>query len=329
MSEDRLQQSSVTTPLPSRKALPPFEALRAFDAIARLGGVRRAAEYLCRDHGVISRHLRTIEEWTGTRLIDRTPGGAVLTADGLRYHKIVAGAMDAIANGTVDLMRRGDNHRLRIRCMPGFALNWLSARLGDFERSHPGLDLEIRPTDRSPDLLSNHADVDIRFVAEYGVQLEIPPECRSVEFASSPIVAVATRDYLARFPQIREPRDLLKHQLMHEDNFDRWRNWLASHHVYDDAELTGPRLWQGHLTLDGARHGRGVALTNYLLAADDLKNRSLVEIGSELPSFMPRALGIWHLITKLDRTDASPVRHFREWLLSVVRKEHPQLVPPT
>ena len=41
---------------PQRKALPPFEGLRAFDAIARLGGVRKAAKWLDRDHAVLSRH---------------------------------------------------------------------------------------------------------------------------------------------------------------------------------------------------------------------------------------------------------------------------------
>src|SRR5687768_9183723 len=131
ISEEPLRARLASSHLPSRKALPPFEALRAFDAIARLGGVRKAAQYLCRDHAVVSRHLRAIEDWTGTKLIERTPGGAVLTADGVRYHREVAVAMDLIANATIDLIRRGDNRCLHIRCMPGFALHWLSGRLGD------------------------------------------------------------------------------------------------------------------------------------------------------------------------------------------------------
>jgi LysR family glycine cleavage system transcriptional activator len=91
----------------SRRALPPFETLRAFDAIARLGGVRKAAQYLCRDHAVVSRHLRAIEDWTGTKLIQRTPAGSVLTEDGLRYHRDIASALDLIARATVDLIKRG------------------------------------------------------------------------------------------------------------------------------------------------------------------------------------------------------------------------------
>ena len=92
----------------SRRALPPFETLRAFDAIARLGGVRKAALYLSRNHAVISRHLRAIEEWTGTKLIQRTAAGSVLTEDGVRYHRDIASALDLIARATVDLIQRGD-----------------------------------------------------------------------------------------------------------------------------------------------------------------------------------------------------------------------------
>ncbi|WP_155895829.1 hypothetical protein [Kordiimonas gwangyangensis] len=38
------QKPAISPHLPSRKALPPFEALRAFDAVARLGGIRKAAQ---------------------------------------------------------------------------------------------------------------------------------------------------------------------------------------------------------------------------------------------------------------------------------------------
>ena len=129
--DDRRELASPALTAPSRKSLPPFEALRAFDAVARLGGVRRAAQVLCRDHAVISRHLRTIEAWTGATLIERTAAGVVLTQDGIRYHRQIASAMDIIAHATLDLMRRGDYRRLQIRCIPGFALHWDLADLVD------------------------------------------------------------------------------------------------------------------------------------------------------------------------------------------------------
>lgn len=111
MSDVALPASTPSSQLLSRRALPPFETLRAFDAIARLGGVRKAAQYLCRDHAVVSRHLRAIEDWTGTKLIQRTAAGSVLTEDGMRYHRDIASALDIIARATADLISRGDNQK--------------------------------------------------------------------------------------------------------------------------------------------------------------------------------------------------------------------------
>lgn len=106
-SDEVLPAGVANAQLLSRRALPPFETLRAFDAIARLGGVRKAAQYLCRDHAVVSRHLRAIEDWTGTKLIQRTAAGSVLTEEGVRYHRDIANALDIIARATVDLIKRG------------------------------------------------------------------------------------------------------------------------------------------------------------------------------------------------------------------------------
>jgi len=311
--------------LPSRKSLPPFESLRAFDAVARLGGVRKAAQILCRDHAVVSRHLRAIEAWTGAALIERTAAGVVLTQAGIRYHRQIVSAMDQISHATLDLMRHGDLRRLHIRCIPGFALHWLSRRIGEFEKSHPDLDIELRPTDRGLDFSSHETDLEIRFVASYSVPVEQPPELRSLDVATVPIVAVASRAYRAEAGLIAEPRDLLSHKLLHEENVARWAGWLAAHGVLDDVDLTGPRLWQGHLTLDAARNGRGIALTNHLIAADDLASGRLMDVGKGHASFEPQTMGTYRLVARADRWEAPLILQFRQWLISAIAKDQPRL----
>ena len=323
-SEKRETAPPASLP-PSRKSLPPFEALRAFDVVARLGGVRKAAQTLSRDHAVVSRHLRAIEAWTGATLIERTAAGVVLTAEGMRYHQQIATAMDMIAHATLDLMKAGDYRRLHIRCIPGFALHWLSRRLGEFEQRHPGLDIELKPTDRTPDFSSHETDVDIRFIPTYQAQPELIAELRSVDLMTTPVIAVGSRAYLSAAAPIKEPRHLLNHKLLHEENFNRWSHWLAAHGVHDDVDLTGPLLWQGHLTLDAARHGRGIALTNHVIAADDLEKGRLVEVGRGNPAFQPYAVAVYRLIARNDRWDAPLIRSFRQWLVADLEKELPRL----
>ncbi|MBK6491325.1 MAG: LysR family transcriptional regulator [Sphingomonadales bacterium] len=54
-------------------------ALRAFEAVGRLGGVRRAAKELSIDHAVVSRHVRSLEAWVGIPLVVRNQLGYDLT----------------------------------------------------------------------------------------------------------------------------------------------------------------------------------------------------------------------------------------------------------
>lgn len=330
IGDDKVDLHVPRPRLPPRKGLPPFEALRAFDAIAQLGGVRKAAEYLCRDQTVISRHLRTVEDWVGAKLIERTPAGAVLTPEGILYHRKIASAIDTIAAATAALIKRGDTHSLHIRCMPGFALHWLSRRLGSFEQAHALVHTEVRPTDHShPEFLPFDADVEIRFVAAYNNEPAPPEELRSSKIIQAPVLAVASPEYLARGTPIRTPQDLLHHQLLHEENFDRWRNWLGSLGVHEKVELAGPRLWQGHLTLHAARHGRGIALANYVIAAEDLAAHRLIDVGAGKASFLPQPMGTYHFIARADRWDSSLISRFRDWLNAAVRADFPHLNHPS
>ena len=62
-----------------RPRLPPLNAIKAFEAAARLGSFTRAAEELNVTHGAVSRQVRLLEDWLGTRLFVRTSRNAVPT----------------------------------------------------------------------------------------------------------------------------------------------------------------------------------------------------------------------------------------------------------
>ena len=71
-------------------------ALRAFDAAARLGSFREAAEELGVTPGAVSRHIKALEMRLGLRLFDRFNRSVVLTADGRRLAQGVADAFEVI-----------------------------------------------------------------------------------------------------------------------------------------------------------------------------------------------------------------------------------------
>jgi LysR family glycine cleavage system transcriptional activator len=62
--------------------LPPMNALRAFEAVSRLGSVSKAAEELCVSQGAVSQQLRNLEDHLDRELFIRTPNSFKLSEEG-------------------------------------------------------------------------------------------------------------------------------------------------------------------------------------------------------------------------------------------------------
>lgn len=297
-----------------RRLLPPFAALQAFDAVAHYGGIRRAAEALSRDHAAVSRHIKAIEEWAGVPLIDRsaTANNGKLTPEGQRFYDRIAKALDDITDASVELTRRSDDGLVRVWCVPGLASRWLSARLPDFIARNPGLDIELRPADRSPDLSRHEADADVRYVADYrraemeGVQM--------LEIARPPVVPVASPAYLAGFEPPKTPADLLNMRLLHEETFAFWTAWFGEMGVPVEGQIGGPRLWHAHLNVEAALRGEGVALASSFLVGDDIARGDLVQIGAKSPAWPGVRIGAYVFMARQDRWRSPHLVAFRRWL---------------
>lgn len=70
------------------RELPPLNALRAFEAAARLQSISKAGEELHVTHGAISRQIRALEEQLGVSLFDKDGRGVKLTDAGLRLRDV-------------------------------------------------------------------------------------------------------------------------------------------------------------------------------------------------------------------------------------------------
>jgi len=302
-----------------RLELPPFAALRAFEAIGRCGGIRKAALVLSIDHTVVSRHLRTLEAWLGVTLYDRNVG---LTDAGRSYYERVSRAIHDIANATAETIVGKELARLKICCVPGFGFQWLAGRLAGFRARHPEVELEFHPTDQIPDLLRHEADIDIRYASD-AREMPLPAAVRSHEFARSQAVAVASPDYLARVAQVACARDLLGLTLVHEESNAQWRTFLAANGVVVEGELGGPRMWHAHATLEAARSGEGVVLTNRFLLRDDLRQGRLVLVGPPEMGGFARSLGGYRLMASHTRWRQPTVEAFRRWLAAEVARDVP------
>jgi LysR family glycine cleavage system transcriptional activator len=64
--------------------LPPLNAMKAFESAARLRSFTKAAEELNVSAGVVSRHVKLLEEYFGVQLFERLAQGVRVTDAGLK-----------------------------------------------------------------------------------------------------------------------------------------------------------------------------------------------------------------------------------------------------
>ncbi len=287
--------------------------LQAFEAFGREGGVRKAALYLGVNHAIVSRHLRALEDFVGTALIDRTSPSHSLTADGLAYHRKITAALQDLAHAT-EALRGREKRDLSIWCLPGFAYNWLSRRLVEFTTQYPEIELEVRPSDREPNFAFNEADADIRYV-RIGEEGFLADGVRRLEIARPEVFAVCSPQVAATINgTVAQARDLLTSTLLHEESDVEWRLWLEGQGAEQLPDrLPGPRLWHAHHALEAARLGQGIALGNPLILGSDLEDGRLVAI--DLPGRSPgRVLGAYNIMGRQDRWNVKSFALFRSWI---------------
>ena len=109
--------------------LPPLNALKAFDAAARHGGYRAAADELQVTHTVIGRHVRNLESSLGVELFEQDTRGVRLTKTGILYARRISIAFKEISAATDELNQQNSANVLRILVVPGFGTKWLAQRM--------------------------------------------------------------------------------------------------------------------------------------------------------------------------------------------------------
>ena len=233
------------------RAIPPLNALLAFERAAAHLSFRRAARELSLTPSAISHQIRGLEAQFGTKLFVRGTRSVRLTPDGERYLEKIAGALTSLRQASRELQRH-DGGELWISALPFFTSTVLLPALSDFRRRHPGLTLRIEATHSYADFNNSRVDVAIRYGREHAAGLKLEP---LIEVTALPVCAPAlVKDGL------RSPADLSGQVLIHlTTQPGAWPSWLK-----DAGVAVTPR---GHLWLDSvpamleaAEHGLGVTL---------------------------------------------------------------------
>jgi len=244
------------------RLLPSLSALRAFEAVARLGSVTLAAHELARTHGAVSRQLRTLQEQAGVPLFDKVGTGLRANAAGAALQSVAAQALDGLEQGWRDLLDEARAPALHVACSATFAMRWLVPRLGGFYRRYPTVRVRLSMTS-AREIRFQGADLVIAWDRS-----GFPPqdEARAIrlgEVAFGPVHApghaVSLADGVLRCPT----------GITHEYTSRAWDCWRERSGL--QAQWTDElRFPHTHLCIEAAVAGLGVALVEQRLVADDL-----------------------------------------------------------
>jgi len=284
------------------RKLPPFPALRAFEAAARRNSFTAAADELHVTHGAISRQVAALEAWVGVQVFHRNGKRVRLTEDGRRYLSKVQDAFDSIAAATDQLRDTGVVHVLRVNALPTFAMKWLLPRLSQFQRMAPNVELRLATSNQPVETLDSF-DVAVRRGPAHW------PNCASGQFLDESEIPVCSPALLKRLP-IHTADDLARHVLLHSDTrLDAWHHWLQAAGV--KAKCRKKQSFDHfYLALQAAVDGLGVALGPLPLLDDELASGRLVT-----PLEAPRidARGYWW-VARREVANAPLVEQFCRWL---------------
>lgn len=306
------------------RRLPPLNALRAFEAAARLGSFARAADELAVTPTAISHQIKGLEETLGVELFVRLPRGLRLSAAGASYLPDLTRGFDALARAGDRLAGDAVSGLLHISTTSSFANCWLVPRLDTFHGRYPGLALRITSTPRHVDFIREGVDVAIRYGrGNY-------PGLRTVKLLEEEVFPVASPALVSGEPPLRDWPDLARHTLLHDYTGDMaepwisWSVWLRRAGVDLAADSPGGIEFDNSETLlEAAVRGQGVALGRTVLVAEHLREGRLVPLfGMRHPADFA-----YFLVAPEATANQTRIRVFTEWLQEEAARDTALAVP--
>ncbi|WP_250536346.1 LysR substrate-binding domain-containing protein [Caballeronia sp. AZ10_KS36] len=290
------------------ETLPPLNALRYFEAVARLGSFAGAANELHVTHWAVGKRIRMLEDWFGVPLFERRARGVVLTDEGTTLLVDVNGAFARLGSSVSRLRQESTTRRIkgvvRVNALASFAVCWLIPRLADFQALYPDVDVRLSTTSRRLRYVSDAFDIGVRSGPEDAAGIKssvLMPDLRLP--ACSPKVLIGR--------PLGTIADLRSHTWLHSTTTrTAWSEWLLE---AGEPAMQGARdLHFDHvfLQLAAATEGLGVTLASLPLIEREIAAGRLV---------CPLQGPVWRgpdytMVVNVDRAGDEAVKVFGKWI---------------
>ncbi len=286
-----------------------FLSMGVFAKAVETGSFSAAGEALRMSSQLVGKHVQTLEQHLGIRLLQRTTRRQHLTEAGRDFYervKIILAEVEA-AEGVAAISGATPRGRLRINAPVTFGAHALGPRLPEYLGKYPDVTIDMALSNRYVDLMDEGFDVVFRVgeLADSGLMARALSPYR--------LCLCAAPAYLASCAPIAHPRDLEQLECLGFSLSE-----LRSHWTFEgpDGLIEVPihgklMVDSGEALLGAARAGMGMLLQPYELVNADLASGHLVAV---LPEF-PVPGRAFHILYAPDRRMTPKLRSFLDFAL--------------
>lgn len=292
--------------------LPPLKALRVFEAAARLGSFKSAADELHVTPSAVSHQIANLEAALNVPLFERTGRRHTLSEIGEAYSRAIHDALSRLSRATEEVSDKSADLALNILASPSFASKWLMPRIDDFLGEHPEwrVRVEAAPTHS---LLSG-TDVGIFYGAPSDTGLDVTP------IVSERVLILCSPKLIERGPALKRPEDVARHVLIESRNRHQWSNWLKSHDIAGVSIRREMSVGRSTMAIEAALQGLGLILESDFLAADEIADGRLVAPFDDIKSTSTE--DAYFLVTRQGAPIKRPAATFMAWIEREIAVTH-------
>ncbi|WP_375201554.1 LysR substrate-binding domain-containing protein [Hyphococcus sp.] len=288
--------------------MPSPSALRTFEAAARLGSFKAAAEELRVTPTAVSHQVRGLEEALGIALFARRPRAVALTQSG----EVLAAA---VGSGLLQIRQALERiaaaqATLTVTTTPAFAALRLAPHLPAFYARHPDISVQLL-TGAEPVDLRRERQVDIAIRYGHGPY----PELHVVPLLGETFGAYGAPGLVETFGSFKDAPLLATRWRRPVLKDVSWERWLAAANE-EASDLRVVMFDEEYYALQAAIAGQGLVLASSALAGDMVARRLLAPYRPEI-----RLQGAEYAALCLpERFEAKRVRDFMRWLEAHLNK---------
>jgi DNA-binding transcriptional LysR family regulator len=288
-----------------RRILPSLTSLEAFEAVARLGQVTKAADELGRTQSAVSRQISNLEAFARRPLFIRDKKRLILNDAGKFFFKVVGRLLGDLEVETARLLTFGSTDRvLRIGVLPTFGSRWLVPKLSSLADEYDEFELHLVKGLGRSDFAKRGVDAAIECSAE-------PPEdLETHELIVEKVVAVITPQH---YEEVKARGSAIFDKLHMPSREQLWETWIEKR-GQPRAE-SALRFENYSMMIEAVCLGLGVAVLPTLYIARELASGRLVApFGDPIES----GRSYW-LTFPPDSPRRQKVERFADWLLATAK----------